>query len=99
MFKEGKLPMPINKPETLKKHSERMKLNNPNKGGACNHTSYPIRVYFEDGSEKDFEYMKQLTEERGIPYSSLKNARRNGTPLKIYSIKKVVKIEKIACEG
>lgn len=66
--------------------------NNPNKGGATNHTSYPIRVFYNDGSYKDFEYMKQLTEKTGVPYVSVKLARRNGTPIKKYSIKKIIKL-------
>jgi len=93
LFKEGKLPKPINKPETLKRHSERMKINNPNKGGAWNHTSFPVEVFFEDGSNRKFEYLKQAAEELNLPYTSLKGARRQGKPMKKYGIVKVIKSE------
>ena len=70
---------------------KRMKTRNPNQGGITNHTSYPVVVYYENGSFEEFAYMKEATEKKGYPYSSLKVARRSGGSMKKYGITKVVK--------
>lgn len=72
----------------------RMLTNNPNKGGATNHTAFPVEVIFVNGEIRKFEYMKQVTELLGFPYASVKGAVKKGTPMKKY---KVLKIRK--CEG
>ncbi len=65
---------------------ERMLNNNPNQGGATNHTARPVEVVWNDGTVERFEYMLQITEKRGVPYSSLKLAKKKGLPMKKYKI-------------
>jgi hypothetical protein len=84
---------PMFKSEVKKKFSERMRLNNPNKGGISNHTAYPVEIIFEDGSKKKFEFMKDAAIKLNVPYSSMKLARRKGKTLKKYGIREIKKIE------
>lgn len=84
---------PMHKEENRKKVSEMMKRNNPNKGGIYNHTAYPVEVVFDDGTSKIYSYMKEASDSLNIPYSSIKVARRNGTPMKKYKILSVRKLE------
>ena len=65
---------------------ERMLNNNPNQGGATNHTARPVEVVWHDGTVERFEYMQLITETKGVPYSSLKVAKRKGLPMKKYNI-------------
>lgn len=87
-----KISNPMHSTTAKKKISERMKQNNPNKGGTSNHTAYPVEVVFEDGTIKKFDYMKQASEVLGVPYSSMKSANRNGSKLKRYKINQIRKI-------
>jgi hypothetical protein len=88
-----KINNPMYKPELKKFHSERMKLNNPNKGGTSNHTAYPVEVIFEDGTKQKFDFMLDAAHKLNVPYSSMKGARKQGTALKKYGFKKSIKIE------
>jgi hypothetical protein len=88
-----KVNNPMRSESAKKKISDRMKKNNPNKGGISNHTAYPVRVYFNDGTHRDFEYMAKASEVLNIPYSSMKQARRFGEQMKKYNITKVEKIK------
>jgi len=36
--------------------------------------------------------MKQVTENRGIPYATLKDAKRNGTGIKKYKVKQILEL-------
>lgn len=88
----SKVVNPMYSLSAKKKISERMKKNNPNKGGSSNHTAYPVEIIFDSGEVQRFEYLKQVTETLNVPYSSLKYANRNGLGLKKYKIKQVRKI-------
>lgn len=88
----SRISNPMDSKSAKKKISERMKKNNPNKGGSSNHTAYPVEVMFSDGRTEKFDYMKQVTEKLNVPYSSLKVANRNGTGLKKYNITSIRKI-------
>jgi len=92
LIKEGKITkeMATNKPETLDKSAKRWRINNPNKG-YNNHTAYPIKVIFEDGTEQKFDYMKQAAIYLNIPYTSMKLARRKGLAMKKYKIQRIEK--------
>lgn len=93
LFAKGLLTNPMDSLEARKKLSDHMKKNNPNKGGAWNHTSYPIEIIFNDGSSKIYSYMKEAANELSIPYASMKAARRNGSNMKKYGIKQIIKVE------
>lgn len=84
---------PMDSLEARKKLSDYMKKNNPNKGGAWNHTSYPVEIIFNDGSTKIYSYMKEAANDLSIPYTSMKLARRKGSNMKKYGIKEIRKIE------
>jgi hypothetical protein len=90
----AKMVNPMHKDSAKKKCSDRMKKNNPNKGGAWNHTSYPVEIIFNNGTSKKFSFMKEAANVLNIPYSSMKFARRNNVGLKKYGILYVNK-----CEG
>jgi hypothetical protein len=77
---------PMWRTEVKELHSDRMKKHNPNQGGATNHTARPVEVVWNDGTVERFEYMLLITEKRGVPYSSLKLAKRKGLPMKKYKI-------------
>lgn len=90
----AKIVNPMDSLEARKKLSDHMKKNNPNKGGAWNHTSYPVEIIFNDGSSKIYSYMKEAANELSIPYASMKVARRKGLSMKKYRIQEIRK-----CEG
>jgi hypothetical protein len=89
----AKIVNPMDSLEARKKASERMKKNNPNKGGESNHTSYPIEIEFNDGSKKKYPFMKDAAAKLTIPYISMKTARRKGLSMKKYGILQIKKIE------
>lgn len=84
---------PMHKDDIKRKFSERMKKNNPNKGGAWNHTSFPVKIIFEDGSSKTYSFMKDAADTLNIPYASMKLARRKNLPMKKYGILTIKKLE------
>lgn len=90
-----KIVNPMDSLEARKKISDHMKKNNPNKGGAWNHTSFPVEIIFNDGSSKIYSYMKEAANQLSIPYCSMKIARRKGSNMKKYGIKEIRKIDAI----
>jgi hypothetical protein len=69
--------------EERKMHCNRMKENNPmTKEPWKNHTASPVRVHYENGTTRDFTYMKEITILTGVPYDTLKYASRlnKGSP-------------------
>jgi hypothetical protein len=92
LFAEGKLSNPGKTEKSRNSARKRMTENNPNQGGASNHTAYPVRVYFNDGTTRDFEYMKQITEVLNVSYASVKTARRKNIGIPKYNIDKIVKL-------
>ncbi len=58
-----------------------------------NRTAQPIRIYFEDGSTKEYSYAKQFCIESGVPYATMKVwlRNKNGKSKK----HKILKIERI----
>jgi hypothetical protein len=58
-----------------------------------NRTSQPIRIYFEDGTTKDYKYAKEFCNISGVPYSTMKVWLKNNSG---YSKKhKILKIERL----
>lgn len=88
----AKMNNPMHNDSARKKLSDRMKQNNPNKGGAWNHTSYPVKVYFEDGKIIEYEYMKLAATKLNVPYCSMKVAHRKNIPMKKYNILKIERV-------
>ena len=81
--------------QARQKISKRMKENNPNLGGEWNHTAYPVKIHFLDGTSKTYSYMKLAAESLSIPYSSMKVANRKGHGMKKYNVKKIEKVKEI----
>ena len=73
-------------PQARIKAKTRMLTDNPNKGGATNHTSRPIEVLYESGNIEKFEYAKALTDLKGICYSTVKYMIKKSTPSKKHKI-------------
>jgi hypothetical protein len=63
--------------EGRKALSDKMKANNPNKGGATNHTAFPVSVTLDDGTVKQYDYMKAICDDFDISYATVKIAFRN----------------------
>lgn len=69
--------------------------NNPlRKHPELTNTAKPVEVYYLDGTMKRFEFMKQVTYDTGVPYSTLKCIKRYGTISKKWNIKEIKQIEK-----
>ncbi len=88
----AKISNPMDSVAARKKTSDRMKKNNPNKGGVSNHTAYPVEILFKDGTTQRFDYMKQAAETLNVPYISMKVNHRHGTGMKKYNIESIRKI-------
>lgn len=57
-----------------------------------NRTAQPIRIYFEDGTCKEYTYAKQYCNESGVPYVSMKYWLKYNKGSKKYNIIKVERI-------
>ena len=77
-----------------KKISDRMKVNNPNKGGVTNPRAKPIRVHYEDGTVEEYKYGKQFSEMKAISYATVKTLIRKKTRSPKYQIRLIEQIEK-----
>jgi HNH endonuclease. len=76
-----------------KMHSDRMKKSNPMTNEPWkNHTAKPVRVYYTDGTTKDFIYMKEITILTGVPYATLKYMSKNTCGSPKWSIERLEKI-------
>jgi hypothetical protein len=72
--------------------SERMKENNPmSRYPERNHTAYPVRVIFDNGTEKCYTHLKEVTHKENIPYVTLKWLIRNDKGSKKHNILKIIK--------
>jgi hypothetical protein len=58
-----------------------------------NRTAQPIRIYFEDGSTKEYSYAKQFCIESGVPYATMKFWLRNKDAKS--KKHKIIKLERI----
>jgi len=76
-----------------KMHSNRMKEHNPmTEEPWKNHTASPVRVHYEDGTTRDFTYMKEITILTGVPYDTLKYASRLNKGSPKWGIERIEKI-------
>lgn len=57
-----------------------------------NHTAKPVKVYYTDGTEKEFLYMKEITLNTGIPYATLKYISRNQCGSPKWGIERIEKL-------
>ena len=80
---------PMNSPKARAVHSERMKRNNPNKGGATNPRAKAIRVTYDDDSVVEYDYGKQFSEQEQISYPTVKALIRSGKGSKKYQIRSI----------
>lgn len=80
--------------ESAKKiHSKRMKENNPmTKEPWKNHTAKPVKVYYTNGTEKEFLYMKEITLNTGVPYATLKYMSKNQCGSPKWGIERIEKL-------
>ena len=72
---------------------DRMLNNNPNQGGATNHTAKAIEVLYEDGTLVHYDYGKQFSELTEISYPTVKALIRHGTGSPKYKIKSITQRE------
>jgi hypothetical protein len=76
-----------------KMHSDRMKKDNPmSKEPWKNHTASPIRVHYEDGTIREFKYLKEVSILTNVPYGTLKYASRKSIGSPKWGIRKIEKI-------
>lgn len=92
-FASGELtPRELTKKER-KMHSDRMKESNPMTNEPWkNHTASPVRVYYTDGTQKDFLYMKEIFLITGVPYGTLKYMSRNNKGSPKWGIERIEKL-------
>ena len=81
---------PMWRPEAKKVHSDRMKKDNPNKGGATNHTARSVRLVYVDGTIEDYKYMKEVSEVKGIPHGTVKYMFKHGKGSQKWGIERVI---------
>ena len=79
---------PMWRPECKKKISESMKKNNPNKG-YNNRTARAIEVEYEDGTVEKYSYGKKFSEQKGVPYVTVKNLWKTGKGSRKHKIKEI----------
>ena len=82
---------PMWRPECRKMHSERLKKDNPNKG-YNNRTARSIEVHNEDGTVEKYSYGKEFSEQKGIPYSTVKSLWKSGKGSRKHKIKEIRQI-------
>ena len=80
---------PMKKEANKKLWSERMKRDNPVFKLDKNPRSRHITVLWQNGEKTEYEYIKKLTEEKEIPYPTVKYLLYNGCASKKHKIKKV----------
>ena len=81
------------RPDLRKKASDRMKVDNPmTKYPEKNHTAKPIRVTYLDGTVEDYQYGKELSNIKGIPYPTVKLIIRENRGSKKWNIESINQI-------
>lgn len=88
-----KLPNPGKSDNARKAARRRMLTDNPNKGGASNHTAKKIVVTYIDGSKEHFDYGSQLCEKLPISYGAIKYMIKHQTSSKKYGIANITQME------
>ena len=86
------LPNPGTTENSRNSARKRMTENNPNKGGASNHTAKPIEVEYNDGRIERYEYGKKFAETTEISYSTVKTLIRTGKSSPKYDIKEIKQV-------
>lgn len=72
---------------------KRMLENNPIRiDPSKNRTAQPIRIYFEDGTTKEYSYAKQYCLETLVPYATMKVWLKTGGKSKKYGILKIERL-------
>lgn len=74
---------------------ERMLNRNPIKlDPSKNRTAQKIMVIYEDGTEVEFSYAKELSIKNGVPYGTVKHMLKNNVGCKKWNIKSITRIKK-----
>lgn len=89
MYKEHPERHPGRSENSREAARKRMKENNPQGSGANNTNAKKTEVVYMDGTVEIFQYAKEISEKRGIPYSSVKCAIKFKSPMKKYNIRKI----------
>ena len=87
------LPNPGKSENARRAARKRMLTDNPNKGGASNHTAKRILVTYMDGNKEYFEYGSQLCKKLPVSYGAIKYMIKNQTSSKKYKIANIIQLE------
>lgn len=87
------IPNPGKSKKSRESARKRMTERNPiSLNPSKNRTSQPIRIYFKDGTTKEYSYAKQYCIETGFPYGTMKHMLTNNVGCKKHNILRIERI-------
>jgi hypothetical protein len=93
MAKKGKQAW--NKGIANPEQSKRMKTNNPTKKNpACTNTARPVEIHYEDGTIEKYDYLKEATKLKNIPYGTLQWCVAKKVGSKKWKIEQIIQKER-----